>query len=165
MRRLRETDLPVFQAYRSDPDISRYQSWEHMSGEEALAFLSAMSRVPTVLRAGRWTQIAVAGRESDVLIGDIGLHMSKVETEVEIGISLARDHQGKGLATEAMMLAVDHVFETPSVARILCGADRRNTPSLAMIRRLGFDWSHEETVQCDDGMAPSVDDMFILHRL
>src|SRR5437899_3161495 len=46
IRRLRRSDLPSFQAYRSIPELNRYQSLSPMSEVEALAFLVKMSEAP-----------------------------------------------------------------------------------------------------------------------
>ncbi len=164
LRRLREDDVRHFQAYRSDPEIARYQDWADMTDDEARGFLAEMSRVSPILRSGHWTQIAVASVATDRLLGDMGLFLSQDETEAEIGITLARENHGRGLATEAMSLAIDLVFKTPSVERIICGADRRNTSSLALINRLGFIWSHEEPSETALGQPGQIDDMFVLQR-
>ncbi len=37
LRRFAEADLPAFIAYRNDPDVARYQSWEGISEAEAVA--------------------------------------------------------------------------------------------------------------------------------
>ena len=39
LRRFAEADLPAFIAYRNDPDVARYQSWEGISEAEAVAFV------------------------------------------------------------------------------------------------------------------------------
>src|SRR6185437_16278254 len=41
LRRFREDDLEPFLAYRNDPEVARYQSWEHTSLAEAQAFIQA----------------------------------------------------------------------------------------------------------------------------
>jgi hypothetical protein len=46
LRRLSVSDLAAFQAYRSDPELGRYQGWSPMSEPEARAFLEEMNGVP-----------------------------------------------------------------------------------------------------------------------
>ena len=40
LRRLRPSDLAAFQAYRSIPELGRFQGWSPMSEAEAAAFLA-----------------------------------------------------------------------------------------------------------------------------
>lgn len=164
LRRLAPRDLAIFLAYRKDPDIARFQSWEAMTESEARGFLHAMEQVTPVLRPGEWTRIAVADAATDELIGDMGLHLSGDATGVELGITLAAEHHRKGHATAAMTLAIGYVFRMPSVTAIICGASRRNTPSLNLIRKLGFQWTHSEKVPAEDGRPGDVDEMFRIER-
>lgn len=158
LRRTSPDDCMEFQAYRTDPDIARFQSWDAMSDAEALEFLRHVGKVEPLLRPGHWSQIAVAHADTDGMIGDMGLFPSSTGQEAEIGITLARAHQGQGHATTAMTLAIDLIFATTGVSRIICGADQRNAPSLALIARLPFRFTHSEE------MPGGVDDMYELTR-
>lgn len=157
LRRLHPDDLDAFMAYRTDPEVARFQSWPAMNALEAQRFLSAMSQVDTPFRAGHWTQIAVAVPGTDALLGDMGLHLSEDGTSAELGVTIARLHQRKGHALTAMTMAIDLARDTDGLDTIICGADSRNTASLRMIEKLGFVWTHREPA---DGGA--VDEMFVL---
>ncbi|THH34691.1 N-acetyltransferase [Aliishimia ponticola] len=159
LRRLAPSDLEPFQAYRNDPQIGQFQDWALMGRDEALGFLSRMSRLEPVLRPGQWGQIAIADAGSNDLLGDMGLFLSQDGSEAEVGITLAAPHHGKGLASEAMQLAMTFVFDTAPVRRIICGADDRNLASLRLIKRLGFNWTHTETME--DGAR---DEIFAMTR-
>ena len=87
LRRLCRSDLAAFQAYRNDPEVARYQSWDVMSEEKALGFLSDVQHSPP-LRAGHWSQIGIATLSPEQLIGDMGWFLSESEDEVELGITL-----------------------------------------------------------------------------
>ena len=45
LRRLHPDDMAIFRAYRSDPDVARYQSWPAMDDARMLGFLKAMQSV------------------------------------------------------------------------------------------------------------------------
>ena len=147
LRRLHPDDQPVFLAYRNDPDVARYQSWPQMTAAETAGFLHHCATIDPLLRPDHWTQIAVANTATDALIGDMGLHLSADGSEAEIGITLQAASQRMGHATRAMRLGVDHLFQTTDITRIIAGADARNTPSLALIRRLGFVQTGVTTVE------------------
>lgn len=146
LRRMAPDDLAAFQAYRRDPDIARYQSWEEMDDTRASRFLHHCATVDPLLRPGHWTQIAVADTETNALIGDMGLRLAEDESEAETGITLAAAHHGKGHAQRAMHLAVALLFDTTPIHRIRAWADIRNTASVTLLHRCGFAFlGHEVT--------------------
>lgn len=146
LRRMTPDDCDVFQAYRADPEVARFQSWESMTDAEALRFLHHVGTIEPLLRAGQWAQIAIAVSPGGKIIGDMGIFIDDTAQEAEVGITLARAHQGKGHATNAMKLAIALIFDTTKVMRIICGADQRNSASLNMIARLPFRFTHIEAM-------------------
>ena len=137
LRRLALTDLADFQAYRHDPEVGRYQGWEPVPDDRAAAFLAEMSEVP-LLQPGEWAQIAIADAGDNRLIGDIGLFLAADGTYAEIGFSMARASQGRGLATIAVREAIRLVIALTPVERIIAIADARNTPSIRLLERVGM---------------------------
>lgn len=137
LRRLGVEDLADFQAYRHDPELGRYQGWSPMSDEQATAFLSEMNRAP-LLDPGAWSQLAIAAPEGRPLIGDIGLFLSADGRCAEIGFTLARHAQGRGVATAAVREAIDLVFAARAVDRVVAVTDARNTASVQLLERVGL---------------------------
>lgn len=137
LRRLSVADLSAFQAYRSDPVLGRYQGWSSSSDAGALAFLAEMSAVP-LFRPGKWSQIGIAEDERSPLLGDIGLHLSEDSRHAEIGFTLSRPAQGRGIATAAVREALRLIFEATSVERVLGIADTRNHASIRLLERVGM---------------------------
>jgi len=90
-------------AYRSDPGVAAYQSWDPgYSTGDAERFL-AEQRGLAFGQPGEWTQLAIAGRMNGALLGDCAAHVSGTPPETaEIGITLARASQGGGVAAEAL---------------------------------------------------------------
>lgn len=137
LRELRADDLPHFQAYRADEALGRYQGWRPMSDADAAIFLAEMAAAP-FCTPGRWFQLAVADIGSDTLIGDIGLHLAEECDVLEIGFTLARAQHGRGLAFEAVGLAIATVFAHLPVLRVQAVTDSRNHASVRLLQRLGF---------------------------
>lgn len=137
LRRLGASDLAVFQAYRNDPEVARYQGWDMMTDEEAREFLAEAESDP-LLCAGRWCQIAIVLASSGALIGDIGLFVSQDERDAELGVSLKRSAQGQGLAAEAVTEAIRLVFGHTGADRVVGITDIRNRPSISMLQRVGM---------------------------
>lgn len=138
LRRLRLGDLDDFQAYRSDPEVGRYQGWSVMSPAGAAVFLETMGRTPFGI-PGQWLQIGVMEHSTGALVGDIGI-LIRTEPEecAELGVTLAATAQGRGLATQALREVLAMVFEFTCVARIMAITDTRNEPSSRLWRRLGL---------------------------
>ena len=109
LRRLRTTDPAAFQAYRSIPELGRFQSWSPMSEAEAVAFLAGMNEAP-LFTPGDWVQLGIAEPESDQLLGDIGIFLSADGLTGEVGFTLAPAAQGRGIATAAVRQALQVLF-------------------------------------------------------
>lgn len=138
LRCLRTSDRPAFAAYRADPLLARYQSWEPMSEEAASAFLRATANA-THLEPDGWIQLAIAAADTDEVIGDVGLYVSADLTRSEIGFTLARPYHGRGHASRAIELAVQQAFVVvPTVLEVTAVTDERNRASVAVLRRTGF---------------------------
>jgi RimJ/RimL family protein N-acetyltransferase len=132
LRRLSEADLDDFQAYRSDPEVARYQGWEPRSDDWARGFLRDMATAP-LLTPGHWCQLGIAEHASGRLIGDVGL--CRHADAVEIGFSLARPAQGRGLAFETLRLLLDQALRQD---RVMAISDARNVACLRLLARLGL---------------------------
>jgi len=137
LRRLHVRDRAAFQAYRSLPELGRYQGWSPMSDSEAQEFLDEMHRAP-LFTPGQWVQLGIAKPESDELVGDIGLYLSEDGTSGEVGFTLEPSSQGHGVAARAVREALQLLFAATSVARVLGITDERNLPSIKLLERVGF---------------------------
>lgn len=137
LRRLGAGDLRAFQAYRGDPEVGRYQGWQAMDDAAALAFLLDMAGC-AFCAPGSWFQLAIARREDDGLVGDIGIHLHADGRSAEIGFTLARAAQGQGLASEAVRAAVDLIWAHTTAERVLGITDTRNAASVRLLQRVGL---------------------------
>jgi RimJ/RimL family protein N-acetyltransferase len=136
VRPLHAADLPAFVSYRADPRVARYQSWDGYTEADARALLDEMAATPPG-KPGTWSQLAIARADDNALIGDIGLHFLD-EQQVELGFTLAFDHQGAGLAREAVGAVVDHLFVAVGRHRLVATTDARNTRAARLLEALGF---------------------------
>jgi aminoglycoside 6'-N-acetyltransferase len=121
LRRFRPEDLEAFAAYRSDPKVARYQSWE------------------APYTPGEWFQFAVALRDTDRLIGDCAAHVDADDPrQAEIGFTFAAQHQGHGYATEAVRRLLHYLLAERAKHRVIASCDDRNTRSAAVLERAGM---------------------------
>jgi aminoglycoside 6'-N-acetyltransferase len=135
LRRFTAADAEAFAAYRSDPDIARYQSWD-----APLPLSEAVQKVEEFGEgdpaAPGWFQYAVD--LDGVLIGDLGLNLDENLMQAELGFTLASAYQGRGYATEAVRGLLDDVFIERKLHRVSAECDARNAASARLLERVGF---------------------------
>jgi RimJ/RimL family protein N-acetyltransferase len=137
LRRLSTADLADFQAYRRDEELGRYQGWLPTSDEDARAFLAEMSAAPFP-NFGHWFQFGIAEPDQQRLIGDVGVFLDRDGTFAEIGFTLARSAQGRGVATAAVRAVIELVFECSAAQRVIGVTDARNLSSMRLMERVGM---------------------------
>jgi len=161
LRRLRRSDLEAFQAYRSIPELGRYQGWSPMSEAEALAFLVEMEGT-ALFQPGRWVQLGIADPSTKVLLGDIGLRLSEDSQTAEVGFTLAPLAQGHGVASAAVQAALQLLFTATPVSLVVGITDARNTRSVRLLERLGFEG--QETRKAIFRGEECMEQVFVLPR-
>jgi RimJ/RimL family protein N-acetyltransferase len=110
LRAFDDGDLNAFLAYRNDPDVARYQSWESISQPRAQAFIQEQKTLMPG-QPGQWFQFAVTLKDAGHLIGDVGLQvLVQHPRQAQLGVSFNPAYQGQGLATEAVTAVLDYAF-------------------------------------------------------
>jgi RimJ/RimL family protein N-acetyltransferase len=138
LRRFHESDLANFMAYRNDREVAHYQSWESISRAEAGRFIKQQSRHRPGI-PGKWFQFAAEVRADGELAGDCALLVIRKTPRIgEIGYTFAPAYQHTGLATEAARAVIDFAFGSLALNRVIATTDCRNTPSVALMERLGM---------------------------
>jgi RimJ/RimL family protein N-acetyltransferase len=139
LRPFQDADLPAFVAYRSDPDVARYQSWDTTySMDDARRFLASQQGV-AFGTPGAWVQVAAIDRLRGTLCGDCAVHVvTDQPATAEVGVTLAPEHQGRGLAGEALAAVITTLFEEHDLHRVYARADDRNRAVHGLLERLGF---------------------------
>ena len=139
LRRFQLADAAGFAAYRSDPDVARYQGWDvpypRAAAERFVRWL--LPRHPDT--TGEWFQFAVTLGDGGPLIGDCAaIPQAGDPRQCEIGFTIAPEHQGRGYATEATRLLLGYLFAARGKHRVSARCDPRNTASAAVLARLGM---------------------------
>lgn len=138
LRPFADVDLPIFLAYRNDPEVARYQSWETTSEAEARTFIQEQKNAQPGI-PGKWFQIAIELKETSKLIGDCAVKiLADDPRQAEFGFTLSRAYQGRGLAFEAISGILNYVFKTLKLHRVIAIADCENAASVALLERLGM---------------------------
>jgi RimJ/RimL family protein N-acetyltransferase len=132
------SDAAAFYEYRSDHEVSRYQCWAPGSLDEVARFINGLQSVGFDT-PDTWFQLAIRPRESDLLIGDLGVHFPASDSrQVEIGFTVAPKHQRQGYGIEAVTGLIGYLLGPLRKHRVFASVDPRNGPSLALLRRIGM---------------------------
>ena len=139
LRLLEAEDVPAFAAYRSDPDVARYQSWETSYTTADGERLVAAQQGVDFGDPGAWVQVAAVDRATGALCGDCAVRVATDQPRTaEVGVTLAPATQGSGLATEALRAVVTRLFEYHDIHRVHAETDDRNQAVHRLFERLGF---------------------------
>lgn len=93
LRHFRDSDAEAFAAYRSVPEVARFQSWDAPYPLDQARTTVAGFATSDPLQPG-WFQYAID--LDGVLIGDLGLNLHENLMQAELGFTLAPAYQGKG---------------------------------------------------------------------
>lgn len=137
LRAFTPADAPALAAYRSDPEVSRYQSWEAPVPMEEAERLAATFSAGDPRDPG-WFQYAVERRLAPGLVGDLGVCRSEDGRQAELGFTFAPAFQGHGYATEAVARIVEFLLLDEGLHRISAECDERNVRSAKLLERVGF---------------------------
>jgi RimJ/RimL family protein N-acetyltransferase len=137
LRRFRAPDAEALSAYRSDPEVARYQSWNApYPVDKARAAIASFAAADP--EEPGWFQWAIERTADRRLIGDIGVDLHENLMQAEIGFTLARPYQKQGYAAEAVRGMLDHLFGVRGLHKVSAEADARNLASARLLERVGF---------------------------
>jgi RimJ/RimL family protein N-acetyltransferase len=139
LRRFRPADIEPFVAYRSDPDVARYQSWDApypLADGDRLVMAMRRQHPDT---PGQWFQFAVTLRSTGELIGDCGTKPDAADPrQAEIGYTIAKPQHGRGYGTDTVRTLLGYLFGARGKHRVTASCDPRNTGSIRLLERVGM---------------------------
>lgn len=84
-----------------------------------------------------WFQVVLSHKETGQIIGDLGIHFVGSH-QVELGCTLCKEAQQKGMAKESIESIAYYLFESLSKHRIYVSIDPRNKRAISLIESLGW---------------------------
>jgi RimJ/RimL family protein N-acetyltransferase len=137
LRQWRETDFEPFAALNADPEVMRHFP-APLTRAQSDAFASRARAHIAVLGWGLWA----VELDAAPFIGFVGLSEARFEAHftpaVEVGWRLAREHWGKGYATEAGRAALAFGFDELGLPEIVSFTTVANDRSRRVMERLGL---------------------------
>lgn len=159
LRRWRETDREPFARMNSDPAVMEFMP-KLLTREESDALVDRAEAHFAAHGYGPW---AAELRATGEFIGFVGLSIPRFESHftpcVEIGWRLAKEHWGRGLATEGAHEVVGHAFGNLRLAELVSFTSVGNTRSRRVMEKIGM--THDVA---DDFDHPSLPEGHWLRR-
>jgi RimJ/RimL family protein N-acetyltransferase len=130
------------------PEAQDFEPWAVFSGdEEAARYLGGAQVRAAAWRGmatmtGAWvlrgfSMFSVIEKSSGDWVGRLGPWQPDGWPGTEVGWGIAREHWGKGYATEGAIAAIDWAFETFGWTEVIHTIDPGNLNSQALAKRLG----------------------------
>src|SRR5215217_4713165 len=135
LRPWRASDVDDAFSYGSDPEWARYlwevpQPYLRTHAEQFVHFAAHNA-------SGEQAHFAIT--LEGVAIGGVHLHTLDAANDVTgIGYNVARNHWGKGVATEAATAILEVAFRQFHVRKVIARADAKNVGSQRVLEKLGM---------------------------
>lgn len=137
LRKFKRGDVRDIFAYASDPQVTLYTPWEHHRELETTR--NFLDTILAAYRQGRPAPWAIVLRENNSLIGAIGIRNWTMEhARAEVGYVLARQHWGKGYASEALQAVLAFGFSRMELNRIEAKCVPENKGSIRVLEKSGL---------------------------
>jgi ribosomal-protein-alanine N-acetyltransferase len=137
LREITPEDAPAVFAFRSDPQVQRYNGGVLTRLDQAsdlIAQMAAGYRQQTMLEWG----VTLQGGD-DAVLGIFGYaNWSRIHRHAEIGYCLARAYWRQGIAWEALNALIAFGFSGMDLNRIYACVRVANVASLRLLEKLGF---------------------------
>ncbi|HEY9437513.1 MAG TPA: GNAT family N-acetyltransferase [Streptomyces sp.] len=135
-------DAEAAYAACQDPGIQRWTTVPSPYGREDAEFFTG-TLCPAGWRDDSAYNFAVVLRDGAVLVGALGISR-RLPGTYEVGYWTAREHRGRGYATEAVTEAARWAFRSLGAGRLEWRAEIGNGPSRAVALRAGFRMEGEQ---------------------
>jgi aminoglycoside 6'-N-acetyltransferase len=139
LRRSVPSDAEAISAYRSDPEVRRYQGWERTDPEHVREEIERMDG-RAVGDPGGWVQFSLEERIGGRLVGDVGLSPADDAPAdvIKIGYTVSPAAQGLGYATEAVGALVGYAFDRLGASTVRAYASEENVASIRVAEKVGM---------------------------
>jgi RimJ/RimL family protein N-acetyltransferase len=132
IREMQPADAAVVAAYRNDPAVAEYQDWAVPYTEQMVTERLAARADADGLASGTNLVIEVDGK----VVGDVYVRVN--DGLAEVGWTLARSAQGRGLATEAATALLEALFTRHGAHRVEASMHPDNVASARVCEAVGM---------------------------
>ena len=145
LRRYRPEDAEVlYQSFGTDPEMVQYSGWNpystpEMAQETVRGFIESYSDVHSY----SWVMDV-----DDVIVGTIGAY-DYANGQIEVGFSVDKGWQGRGIATEALRKVLAYLTDHEGIPRVTAWCAAENVGSRRVLEKAGMKLVRDEK----DGLA------------
>jgi RimJ/RimL family protein N-acetyltransferase len=129
-----ETDFETYARMCADEEVMRYIGGKAFSRAEAWRHMASVVGHWHLRGYGHW---AVEEKSSGQFVGRVGMQHPEGWPDFEIGWTIAREHWGKGYATEAARRALDYAFDELKREHVISLIHPENRASIKVAEKLG----------------------------
>ncbi|GHT34068.1 N-acetyltransferase [Bacteroidia bacterium] len=162
LRALEPEDLDLLYAWENDTNLWRMGNTLSPYSRYVLKEYIAQSHLN--IYELKQLRLMIEQRESGKGIGVVDIYdFDSHNRKAGVGIMLDTEHQGSGLATEALYLLIDYAFSFLKLHQLYAYVSVSNEPSKALFQRCGFSISGKLTdwISTEDGFA----DVLVIQRM
>lgn len=132
LRRLRVDDLDELVALQADPEVARFMGSPDRHDADWLR------GVDEDWQGRGYGRLAIADRNTGLLLGRTGSKYLPQFGEIELGWTLRREAWGHGYATEAAHACADWAFRNFEIPYLISLIEPDNSRSVTVAKRLGM---------------------------
>lgn len=137
LRPMQESDFDAYYQYASDPEVMKYIRVIGSKDEIKESYLGFAAEWKG--EEGVWMGAAVALKDSNELIGDVGFRYHSIEhQQIELGYKFNRKFHGKGYGSEAVEALVKLIIKDWPFHKLVAFCDPRNAASYKIMQRFGM---------------------------
>ena len=148
------------------PRMEDFDAWAaFLEDEVATKYIGGPQPRPTAWRTfmcmcGAWSMTGVAmfsviEKASGQWVGRLGPWYPDGWPEPEVGWGIAREHWGKGYASEGAAAAMDYAFDVLGWTEVIHCIDEQNLASQGVAKRLGSSYLRRVRCRCRSSTCPS----------
>ncbi len=139
LRPFDDGDLDALYAMQSDPESARWLYNDPLELGETKTSLARKISGSSLAAEGQWLSAAVVLRATGEQVGAVSLlWASELHRSGELGFIFAREHQGRGYATEAARALLAFAFDELRLHRVIGRLEPRNIGSARVLEKLGM---------------------------
>ena len=154
---VREDAAAMYRNWASDPEVTRYLTWNAYSGiEDADSILEQWTREYEKVNFYQWMIVL---KELGEPIGSISVvRQNDAVAEAEIGYCIGRAWWHKGIVSEALAAVMDYLFREVGMNRIAARHDPNNPHSGGVMRKCGmkYEGTHRSCDRNNQGICDTV---------
>ncbi len=136
LRAVEPTDLDTMFRWENDPENWLVSNTSNPFSKHVLE--QYVFAIHDLMKDGQ-ARLVICMNEGKDAVGAIDLfELDVVHRRVGVGILVDKDHRGKGIASEALSIVIDHCFTTLGMHQIFCDVISDNESSMKLFKSNGF---------------------------